>query len=219
VDGPTIVIGLGNPGLRYRDTRHNVGFRVVDTLAARGGLDLSADGELGRQAWVAPDPESRFVLAKPRTYMNRSGRAAAMLCRTYHVTPENLLVIYDDADLALGRIRLRHEGGAGGHNGIRSIADVLGTSAFRRVRLGVRGLGRDDCELAEYVLEPFAEDEKPTVEALVQLGADAVEVILASGMELAMNRFNGRVAASETDALTDGPAGPSTEVTPESEEG
>ena len=218
MDGPTIVIGLGNPGLRYRPTRHNIGFRVIDELAERGRLALASDGELRRYAWTATDPERDLVLAKPRTYMNRSGRAAAALCRSFAVTPEKLLVIYDDADLALGKVRLRHEGGAGGHNGIRSIAEVLGTGAFRRVRLGVSGKGREERELADYVLEPFAEDEEPIVEALVTLGADAVGAVLDDGMELAMNRFNGRVAAPETDASMGGSADPSAVAT-ESEEG
>jgi PTH1 family peptidyl-tRNA hydrolase len=134
----------------------------------------------------------RVVLAKPRTYMNRSGRAAVAICRHFDAALDSLLVIYDDADLALGRIRIRPEGGTGGHNGVRSLVEVLGSGAFARVRLGVRGEGRFDKELADYVLERFEPEEQPIVDDLVELGADAVEVSLEQGLQAAMNRFNGQ---------------------------
>jgi len=199
VESPQIVIGLGNPGQEYRDTRHNIGFRVLDLLARRAGRRFEVAGEMGRKVWTAEVSASWgecVVLAKPRTFMNRSGRGAAALCRHYDVQPERMIVVYDDADLALGRIRLRHEGGTGGHNGIRSIAEVLGSGAFPRVRLGVRGEGREERDLADYVLEPFATDEERVAEALVELGADAVETALRDGVEIAMNLFNGRRVAS-----------------------
>jgi PTH1 family peptidyl-tRNA hydrolase len=199
VDRRTIVLGLGNPGLRYRPTRHNMGFRVLDRLAEKRGARFGTAGDLGRRTWFTEVEMAggTAVLAKPRSYMNRSGRAAAALCRHFESGPESLLVVYDDADLALGRIRLRRQGGAGGHNGIRSMIEVLGTGEFGRVRLGVRGEERDETDLAEYVLEPFTDEEETIASLLVELGVDAVEAILADGMAEAMNTFNGRSVAPE----------------------
>jgi PTH1 family peptidyl-tRNA hydrolase len=198
VESTRIVIGLGNPGSEYAATRHNVGFRVLDLLATRGGKRFEIGGGIGRRAWVVEMTEyseGGLVLAKPRTYMNRSGAAALALCRRYDVAPESLLVVFDDADLVLGRIRLRPEGGSGGHNGIRSMVDSLGTGTFPRIRLGVRGEERYGTDLADYVLEPFAPDEVPVADALIELGADAVEAAVSEGMERAMNLFNGRSVA------------------------
>lgn len=185
-----IVLGLGNPGLRYRSTRYNVGFMVLDRLADQMGISFRALGELKKYAWTAAAP-SGPILAKPRTYMNRSGRAAAALCRVHAARPDELLVVYDDADLPLGRMRIRRGGGAGGHNGIKSLIEVLGTAEFPRVRLGVRGESRDDCDLAGYVLESFELAELRQVGPLIDLGVSGVENILEEGMEAAMNRFNG----------------------------
>jgi PTH1 family peptidyl-tRNA hydrolase len=202
MDAQRIVLGLGNPGIQYRSTRHNIGFRVVDLVADRRGVTLRAEGELKSRAWLAETHArgGRLVLAKPRTMMNRAGRAALALCRHYDAPPEALLVIYDDADLALGRIRIRRRGGTGGHNGLRSMVECLGSSAFPRVRVGVRGAGRDDQDLADYVLDPFSESERPIVEPLIERAADAVETVLAEGIERAMNRYNQREQAQENDS-------------------
>ena len=132
-----------------------------------------------------------------------TGRAGAALCRRFDVGADRMLVVYDDADLPLGRIRIRTTGGAGGHKGIRSLIDALGTEAFTRVRLGVRGSDRDDNELHDYVLEPFDPDEEPVAERLVTLGTDAVDVLLDTGVEAAMNRFNGCSAAAESEDDTE----------------
>jgi PTH1 family peptidyl-tRNA hydrolase len=185
-----IVLGLGNPGTRYRATRHNLGFRVVDRLADRAGASLELRRDL--KSWTAQTriAERPVVLARPRTYMNRSGRAALALCRHHDVDPAELLVIYDDADLALGRLRIRPGGSAGGHNGLTSLIQVLGTDAIPRVRLGVRGEGRDEVELADYVLDEFEAHERPVADELVKLGAEAVVAILGSDVPTAMNRFN-----------------------------
>jgi PTH1 family peptidyl-tRNA hydrolase len=126
--------------------------------------------------------------------MNLSGRAAAALCRRFTAEPSDLLVVYDDADLALGRVRVRPEGGAGGHNGIRSLIEVLGTPAFPRVKLGVRGEGRDARDLADYVLDKFLPDERPIVARMVASGADAVETVVAEGVATAQRTFNGDLA-------------------------
>jgi len=194
VEPLTIVLGLGNPGSRYRDTRHNIGFRVVDRLAERRAVRLRAAGPLSGRAWIAEHrgAAGRLVLAKPRPYMNRSGRAAVAICRHFDAALDSLLVIYDDADLALGRIRIRTDGGAGGHNGVRSLIEVFGSGGFGRVRLGVRGAARFEMELSDYVLERFEREEQPIVDDLVELGAAAVDVSLEYGLQAAMNRFNGQ---------------------------
>lgn len=198
MDSPTIVLGLGNPGTRYRRTRHNLGFRVVERLAERRGASFEARGELAGKAWTAEisTASGPLVLAKPRTYMNRSGRAAVALCRHYTALPRQLLVVYDDADLPLGRIRIRPEGSAGGHRGLVSLIDALQSEEFPRVRLGVRGQEREERELSDYVLAPFEPEEEKIADSLVALAADAVDAVLVSGVEIAMNRFNGRDAAA-----------------------
>jgi PTH1 family peptidyl-tRNA hydrolase len=188
-----LVLGLGNDGPEYRWTRHNVGFMVVDVIADRCGAVFAARGDLGRLTYSAEtvfDGE-RVVLAKPRTLMNRSGQAAAALSRKYGVAAADLIVVYDDADLAFGRVRVRPEGGTGGHNGVRSLIEVLGTRAFPRVKLGVLGEGRHNRDLADYVLDEFLPDERPVVLRMVALAADAAEAILRDGVESAQTTFNG----------------------------
>jgi PTH1 family peptidyl-tRNA hydrolase len=189
-----IVLGLGNPGDAYRNTRHNVGFRVLDLLAERAGVRFESRGELGRKAWHAEAELGgvSVVLGKPRTFMNRSGAAALALARRSCASPEEILVVFDDADLALGRVRVRPEGGAGGHNGLRSIIDTLGSSAFPRVKLGIRGAGRDEEDLADYVLTGFDADEREVLEGMLSRGADAVEWVLRHGVASAMQEFNGK---------------------------
>jgi PTH1 family peptidyl-tRNA hydrolase len=165
---------------------------VLDRLAEKRGVSFRASGEMKKYAWRAESGSAAagILLAKPRTYMNRSGRAAAALCRHYGLSAADMLVVYDDADLPLGRIRLRKGGGSGGHNGIKSLMEVLGTGAFPRVRLGVRGEEREESDLAEYVLHRFDRGERPVVKELIDLGVRAVEEILANGIEEAMNLFN-----------------------------
>jgi len=194
-----IVLGLGNPGERYRLTRHNLGHEVVGLLAERWGARGAIRTPLGKVAWTATVRigDLAVVLSKSGTYMNRSGRAAVALREHYGVPPEDLLVVYDDADLELGRIRIRPEGGAGGHNGMRAVIAALGSEAFPRVRLGVLGQERDSTELADYVLAEFHPDEKEAARSLVALGADAVEAALQEGIPEAMNRFNRRTGQQE----------------------
>ena len=146
-----VVLGLGNDGPDYRSTRHNVGFMVADAIALRCGATFNARGDLGRLTWTAETEYGgqRIVLAKPRTLMNRSGQAASALRRKYGVEPTAFIVVYDDADLAFGRVRVRPEGGAGGHNGVRSLILSLGVGAFPRVKLGVLGEGRHSRDLAD----------------------------------------------------------------------
>lgn len=188
-----VVLGLGNEGPEYRFTRHNVGFMVADAIAARCGSAFTARGDLGRLTWIAEASfgGQQILLAKPRTLMNRSGQAAAALARKYGAETHDLIVVYDDADLAFGRVRVRPEGGAGGHNGVRSLIESCGTNLFPRVKLGVSGERRHSFELADYVLDAFDPDERPGVATMVDLGADAVAMVLADGVEAAQRAFNG----------------------------
>jgi PTH1 family peptidyl-tRNA hydrolase len=188
-----VVLGLGNEGPEYRWTRHNAGFMVADAIASRCGAEFQARGDLGRLCFRAEITYGgeRVVLAKPRTLMNRSGQAAAALGRKYGVEPGDFIVVFDDADLAFGRVRVRPEGGAGGHNGVRSLIETFGVGTFSRVKLGVLGEGRHSRDLADYVLDGFLPDERPVVATMVDLGADAVEAVLRDGVEAAQRAFNG----------------------------
>jgi PTH1 family peptidyl-tRNA hydrolase len=190
-----VVLGLGNEGPEYRWTRHNIGFMVADAVASRCGAAFSARGELGRLTWSVETTYGgqRVVIAKPRTLMNRSGQAAAALGRKYGAEPGDFVVVFDDADLAFGKVRVRPEGGAGGHNGVRSLIETLGAREFSRVKLGVLGEGRHSRDLADYVLDGFLPDERPVVATMVELGADAVEAVLRDGVETAQRSYNGLV--------------------------
>lgn len=189
-----LIVGLGNPGPAYEGTRHNVGFAVVARLAA----DLGAPRPRGAQrslVWEAVDGDQTLVLAQPLTYMNRSGEAVAALVDHYGLSPEALLVVYDDVHLPLGTMRIRAAGSAGGHNGMKSIIASLGTSAFARLRIGIGPWTPEDGDLADFVLAPFRRDERPLVEAAIAAGADAARVWAREGVARAMERFNGWRAA------------------------
>jgi PTH1 family peptidyl-tRNA hydrolase len=189
-----LVVGLGNPGERYRRTRHNVGFMVVDALAARWG---AGRGQVDGEAWTAEAERGgeALVLAKPLTFMNRSGVAVEQLLASSGLGPEALLVVLDDAALPLGQIRVRPRGSHGGHNGLRSVLDVLGSEEFARVRVGIRK-GDDPADLADYVLSEFPQEDVLVVQEMVGTAADAVECLLEEGTEAAMNRFNARAETS-----------------------
>jgi PTH1 family peptidyl-tRNA hydrolase len=184
--GIELVVGLGNPGERYAATRHNMGFRVADALAGR--LGAAPWARFARCELTSAPLGARLLLAKPQSYMNRSGEAVAWLLEHLDLTPPQMLVVVDDVDLALGSLRLRRSGGPGTHNGLRDVCDRVGGS-FPRLRLGVRGRGGWQ-DLADYVLSPFADDEKPVAEHLVSRAAEAVEACVRDGLEPAMARFN-----------------------------
>jgi len=185
---PALIVGLGNPGREYAAHRHNVGFQVVDALARSHELAFSGRKGLARVAQGDIDGQP-VILAKPQTFMNLSGKSVGRLSRSLGVPPERILVIYDDLDLPLGRLRLRAEGSSGGHKGIRSIIDVLGTQAFPRLRVGIdRPPGRMDP--VDYVLQPFDRDQKLFLAEAVARAAAAVECWLAEGIIAAMDRFN-----------------------------
>ena len=183
-----LVVGLGNPGRKYEGTRHNVGFDVVDELAKKHHADWES-APRGIEALVARWRAGDVVLAKPLTFMNLSGTAIVGLLQFYKVDLNDLLVIVDDVNLELGRLRTRSTGSAGGHNGLKSAIAQLGTEDFARMRIGVgRGDARRD--LADHVLTKFDRDERADVEAAVGRAADAVELFVTDGIGQVMNRFN-----------------------------
>ncbi len=184
-----LIVGLGNPGPKYRGTRHNVGFDVLDALAGRHHLAFeSAPAEALIARWRRPEA-CDVLLAKPLTYMNNSGVAVGELLRYFKIDVANLLVVVDEVQLPLGRLRARARGSAGGHNGLKSIIAHLG-SEFCRLRLGIgRGYGRRD--LADHVLARFDRDEAAEVERMTVRAADAVEMFVTDGIAAVMNAFNG----------------------------
>jgi PTH1 family peptidyl-tRNA hydrolase len=182
-----LVAGLGNPGREYERTRHNVGWVVVDELTRRHGGSFRSkfSGQLAEVRLA----EDRVAVVKPETYMNESGRSIAAAARFFKVDPGALLVVHDDVDLEPERLQARLGGGLAGHNGLRSIAQALGTNDFLRLRIGVGRPGRGDRRrVSDYVLAPF--DPETDVDALVARAADAVETIAAEGLEEAQRRFN-----------------------------
>lgn len=188
---PGLVVGLGNPGSQYADTRHNVGFAVVERLAARAGERFKAHKASGNTSEVSEARlvGRRVVLAKPRSYMNVSGGPVAGVLRYFGVPATGLVVVHDDLDLEFGAIRLKRGGGEGGHNGLRSISQSLGTKDYLRVRFGIgRPPGRQDP--ADFVLRRFTSGERTDVDLAVELAADAVEALLTESLENAQNRFH-----------------------------
>jgi PTH1 family peptidyl-tRNA hydrolase len=185
------VVGLGNPGARYEGTRHNLGYRVVEALAASAGTKLArASGSflLGRVTLGG----DAGLLVKPVTFMNRSGEAVRELRERFPgVALDRMLAVCDDLDLPLGRVRFRAGGGDGGHKGLRSIIEELGTRDFPRLRLGIGRPGREDgADVVDHVLDAFRDDEREAAEDLVTRGAEGVRAFLAEGILAAMNRFN-----------------------------
>ena len=184
-----LIVGLGNPGREYRDTRHNVGFMVADEIARRHGLEWAmAPSQVPDALVVKKYGAAPVLLAKPLTYMNRSGEAVAALSRYYDIDPAGLLVVVDDIDLPFGRLRARAHGSAGTHNGLRSVVQHLG-SGFPRLRIGVgRGDARRD--LADHVLSKFERDERDALDDLITRAADAAEMFAVDGIDRVMNVYN-----------------------------
>lgn len=185
-----LVVGLGNPGSEYRGTRHNVGWEVVDLLAERHRIDTR---RTERRAFVGRGrmADVPVALARPITFMNLSGESVAPLLRSLELTPAGLVVVVDDMDLPLGRLRVRKDGSAGGHNGLKSLIQHLHTQEFARVRIGV-GRPRSEDGTIDHVLSKFGRDELEPIREAVARAADAVEEIVAAGLDAAMNRFNPR---------------------------
>ena len=181
-----LVVGLGNPGSEYAGTRHNVGFRVVDRLAAERG-ETWRRGE--RQAWTTRIEIAgrAALLIKPSTFMNLSGRAVAPVARRHGIPAERIVVVYDDMDIPSGRLRVRPRGSAGGHRGVRSLIESLQSQEFPRIRIGI---GRPADEAIDHVLSRFSREEVPVIEEAIARAGEAVETVITEGPEAAMNRFN-----------------------------
>lgn len=186
-----LIVGLGNPGKDYEDTRHNVGFRVLDELARRYGL---AFGKTERKAQVASGTlkNKKVILAKPQTYMNLSGEAVRSLVDFYKVEVPNILIVADDLDIPLGTVRLRQSGSAGGQNGIKSVIQHLGTQDFNRLRFGI-GRPPGKMQAKDHVLSAFKGDDAILASQVIDRASDAVETWLTDGIELAMTRHNGDI--------------------------
>ena len=186
-----LIVGLGNPGLKYRNTRHNVGFTAIDALAKEHGLrftkkrfrGVTAEGTIGGE---------KVVLLKPHTYMNLSGQALAEAAKFYHLAPENIIVFYDDIDLDPGRLRIKASGSAGTHNGMRSIISCLGRQDFPRIRIGI-GKNPPYMDLVAYVLSKLTKDQKQVIEDACERAAQAAELIVKNGnADAAMSKYNGK---------------------------
>lgn len=188
------VAGLGNPGERYRSTRHNLGFRVAERLAERCHARIRRR-EYRALTAVIRIGRSEVLLLEPQTFMNLCGESVASACKGLGIPPDRVIVVYDDADLALGRLRVRRGGGTGGHKGVASIIEALGSAEFVRLRLGI---GRPPAgrELADWVLETVSEPEREELDGIVERAADAVCEIVTNGPESAMQRFNAAEATS-----------------------
>lgn len=196
-----LLAGLGNPGRRYAGNRHNAGFLVADELARRHGYSFRS--QFGGECASGLLDGYKVFLLKPMEYMNHSGYAVSRAARYFGIEPEEIVVIHDDIDLDFGRLKIKTGGGHGGHNGLRSIVEQLGSRDFVRVRVGVgkppglRGAGPGDKRVSGYVLSDFPADASREVEDLVERSADAAEAIVARGAAAAMNDFNKRLAIEE----------------------
>jgi PTH1 family peptidyl-tRNA hydrolase len=183
---PLLVVGLGNPGPQYATTRHNIGFLVADVLADRIGSGFKVHKKSGADVVTGRLGDTSVVLAKPRTYMNESGRQVGPLAKFYSVAPADVIVLHDELDIDFGRIRLKFGGGVAGHNGLRSVSAALGTNDFKRVRIGIgRPPGRQSG--ASFVLENFNSRERPELGTIVEQSADAAELLVGLGLEPAQN--------------------------------
>jgi len=183
-----LIVGLGNPGTRYADTRHNAGFMAVDLLAAQAGGKWVAESDCHSEVAAVELADRELLLVKPQTFMNRSGKAVLALSQRFDCPPEEMLVIFDDFLLDFGRLRFRRGGSDGGHNGLASIVESLGTQAVPRLRVGI-GQPLPEGDIIDYVLSRFDDDE--SVEELIERSAQAIVCYIEEGIEAAMNRFNG----------------------------
>ncbi len=205
-----LIVGLGNPGAEYHNTRHNVGYRVVDLLAQANRID-NRHAHLRSLVGYGRIGETPVLLAKPITYMNLSGESIAPLSRFLSIAPDRILIVTDDMDLPVGKIRLRTGGSAGGHNGLKSLIQHLKTEDFPRIKIGV---GRPAGGTIDHVLGKFQRAELEPIAEALERAAAAVQVVLAEGMEPAMSRFNAREPAPKKPPATRPPASAETAAEP-----
>jgi PTH1 family peptidyl-tRNA hydrolase len=182
-----IIVGLGNPGVRYLETRHNIGFRVVDRLAETYHIPLSTKRHQTLYGTGSID-SPKVILVKPMTYMNRSGEAVSKMVHFFRLGIENLIVIHDDLDLPFGRLRFKQRGGDGGHQGVRSIIEMLGGTNFLRLKVGI-GKPPGGMEPAEYVLKSFDLFEQSHLDRVIDQASEALKMLISDGIQAAMNRF------------------------------
>ena len=184
-----LIVGLGNPGKEYADTRHNIGFRCINKFARIHGISLSQRGSKA-QFGIGEIEGSKIVLAKPRTYMNLSGKAVKLLMQRLKIVPGDVLIIHDDLDIPLGKVRIYSGGGSGGHKGVESISAELGIRDFHRIRVGIGRPSEDVGDAVNYVLGDFSPGEKEVVESAIARVTDAILCILGEGIVSAMNKYN-----------------------------
>jgi len=189
-----VIAGLGNPGPEYEDTPHNVGFDVVALLAERLAAEWRRSTRFQARLARVERGSDAWLLTQPQTFMNLSGTSVVPLLRYYGGVPGDLVVVLDDADLPMGRIRIRPEGGSGGHRGLASVIETLGTGEFARVRLGVGRAGTADNGLVDHVLGRFDQTRRQEARRMVAVAADAVQCLVEKGLAEAMNRYNGMQA-------------------------
>lgn len=183
-----LIVGLGNPGKQYEASRHNIGFLVVNRLARIHGIPLAERKYKSRWGRGGIDGHP-VILAKPRTYMNLSGDAVKLLLDSFSLTAHQLIVIHDDLDLPFGRIKIKEKGGNGGHKGIQSIMHAVGCGDFPRIKVGI-GRPPGGMDAADYVLQPFDRTEKPQLVEIIALAQNALELLLKTDLQAAMNRYN-----------------------------
>lgn len=183
-----LIIGLGNPGSKYEDTRHNVGFSYVDCLAKKHFIRIKKL-ECRALTGVGQISGQQVILAKPQTFMNLSGESVRSLCKKYQCSPEDVIVLFDDVSLELGKLRIRKKGSAGGHNGIKSIIYQLQSDEFPRLKIGVGAPAEEKMDLADYVLGTFSKEEMSTMISIIPTVCGAVEMMLKD-MDAAMNLYN-----------------------------
>lgn len=185
-----LIVGLGNPGKEYANTKHNCGFRAIDLIAQQLKCKIDKGKFQGLYGQTTYDGKKLFLL-KPQTYMNLSGRSVAQLANYYHIPPERIIVLFDDISLPPGRLRIRQDGSAGGHNGIKSIIAEIGSQSFPRVKIGVGAKPHEDADLAAWVLSGFTASEEKALAVSLKNAADSALCIIEKGAYEAANRFNG----------------------------
>lgn len=184
-----LIVGLGNPGPEYEETRHNVGFKAAEEVAGLLGIkELKQKQKMKALVGEGKVEDHKIIIAQPQTFMNLSGEAVSLILQWHKIPEENLIVIHDDADLEVGSIRVRPGGGSGGHHGIESIVSHIHTTDFKRIRIGI---GRSGPDITEYVLQAFPKAEREDIGVAIKNAAEAALSIVKSGIESAMNNFNG----------------------------
>ncbi len=183
---PALIVGLGNPGWRYKKTRHNIGFMVIDRLKKR--LSVSRKRHDLAKVWISD--KNDVTLAKPTTFMNASGMAVEALLEESELPTSRCLIVYDDLDLPLGKIRIRAKGSAGGHRGVASVIDYLGTEHFPRLKCGIRTIEINNTDTVSYVLGRFKKTDRASLVGMIDQAVNAIETFISDGLEKSMNQYN-----------------------------